>query len=47
MKIISLLGFYQTTPICATIKPNFGSSGYQSLEETGKVRCKSGAVPQL
>ncbi len=25
----------------------FGSSGEQPLEVTGKVRCESGAVPQL
>ena len=32
---------------CVNIKLKFGSSGEQPLEVTGKVRCESGAVPQL
>jgi tetratricopeptide (TPR) repeat protein len=39
----------QLAPVdfCVSIQMNLGSSGEQPLEETGKVRCKSGAVPQL
>jgi hypothetical protein len=39
--------FMQANHSCVNIQMNLGSSGEQPLEETGKVRCKSGAVPQL